>query len=224
MKKRLKTQSDIINDADQYFTKISAPGFDPTTVDLEAADVTRIGAKLTAAKSALNGRAAAAETKKSKTGDLSGPGGALDQLLAEKRFQANVIRLSDATDAACLDLGVDRRKASPTPKTITSDPPEFTLDGLLPGIIQLRARDNGSASPRARTRNASGIQVAIVDGTTTLTDGEANKAPTRYSSRSPWEISSDGMPAKVRLYARWQTQTGMVSAWSLPLMVTVMPG
>ena len=93
---------------------------------------------------------------------------------------------------------------------------------MVPGFIRLRAREMGSASPRARAANANGLQIAIVDGTAAIADGEADKVPIRYVSHSPFELGSAEMPAKVRLYARWQTQRGDVSGWSLPLLVTVL--
>jgi len=53
----------------------------------------------------------------------------------------------------------------------------ITLDHLAPGVIYFRLHDNGNAGPRARAENATGAQVAVVDGTTTLTAGEATRFP-----------------------------------------------
>ena len=43
----------------------------------------------------------------------------------------------------------------------------------------------------------------------------------KSKSRSPFTLDSTGWPAKVRLYARWETARKEVSGWSLPLLVTV---
>jgi hypothetical protein len=92
---------------------------------------------------------------------------------------------------------------------------------MMPGVIRLRTRESGSVSPRARAANANGIQIAVVDGTAAVTDCEANDAPIKSVSHSPMQLHTARWPAKVRLYARWQTQRGEVSSWSLPLTVTV---
>jgi hypothetical protein len=216
-------QAAVLAKAVQMHGVLSDTGVVPADYGLTAQDVTDLGTILATAQDAAGGRDAAKETKKSKTTAFSGDGAAFDQLVAEVRDLGNKIRISDATDDMVQAVGVDRRSPTRTPRTITTDAPEFTLDTVLPGFIRLRARDKNSASPRARTTNASGIQIAVVDGTTARADGEADTVPNRYASRSPMEISSDGLPAKVRLYARWQTQRGQVSGWSLPLLVTVVP-
>ena len=102
-------------------------------------------------------------------------------------------------------IGV-RRKAGSTPKPAPSDAPGITLDHLSPGVIYFRLHDNGNAGPRARAANATGAQVAVVDGTTPLTAGEADKVPQVFVSRTMGQLASTAMPAQVRLYARWQTQ------------------
>jgi hypothetical protein len=205
----------------QMHAALTAPGIVPADYGLVAQDITDLGTMLGAAQAAAADRNAAVEAKKSKTSAFSGAGAAFDQMVSQVRDLGNKVRISSATDDMIQAIGVDRRSGSRTPITIPSDPPEFALDTVLPGFIRLRARVTGSASPRARTPNATGLQVAVVDGTTPKVDGEADKVPNQYVSRSPLELSSDGMPAKVRLYARWQTQRGLVSGWSLPLLVTV---
>jgi hypothetical protein len=202
---------------------LTQPGIVPADYGLTAQDITDLGIILATAQAAAAERNAAAEAKKSKTTAFSGAGAAFDQLVSQARDLGNKVRISSATDDMIQAIGVDRRSGSRTPITIPTDAPEFALDTVLPGFIRLRARTSGSASPRARTPNSIGIQIAVVDGTTAKADGEADTVPNRYASRSPMEISSDGLPAKVRLYARWQTQRGQVSGWSLPLLVTVVP-
>jgi len=207
--------------AGQFNAKITAPGFDPTTVGLTAADVTAFTAAYNAAKAAYVDRSAAKETKKAKTTAFSGTGGLLDQLVAAWRDQANKIRVSAASDDTCVDLGVDRRKASPTPKAVPANPPGVTLDSLQPGIIRLRIYDTGSAGARARAANANGTQLAVVNGTAAVAANEADTVPTFLVQRSPATLDSTKMPGTVRIYARWQTQRGLFSPWSAPLTVHV---
>jgi hypothetical protein len=201
---------------------ISAVGYDPATVGLTDADVAEVGDVVSAYHTLLAEIDALKQTLMAKTKELSGPNGNHQRMVAKLRNIGNKARISDATNAELAKIGVRRKKTSPTPRTISSVAPEFTLDSVVPGFIRLRAREMGSALPRARAANASGLQIAIVDGTAAITEGEADKVPMRYVSRSPFELSSAGMPAKVRLYARWQTQRGDVSGWSLPLLLTVL--
>jgi hypothetical protein len=215
-------QAGIIAKAAQMHDVLSATGVDPTDYGLTAQDVTELGTILTTVQGAVSERDTATENKKSKTGALSGPGGWMDQLVSTIRDAGNKIRISNATDSMTQAVGVDRRSPTHTPRTITGDAPEFTLVSVQPRFINVRFRTVGSASPRARTTNANGAQIAVVDGMTAIADDEADSAPTRYVPRSPASLASTGMPAKVRLYARWQTQRGQVSGWSLPLLVTVL--
>ncbi len=215
-------QAEVMNKAADYHAKITAAGFNPTTVDLTPADVTEFTAVYNAAKADYIDSNVAKDTKKAKTSKFSGPGGSLDQMVAVLRSQGNTIRVSPASDDVCVDLGVDRRKAGLTPKTAPADAPEFTLVNVTPGKVNLRARTLGVAGPRSRPESATGIQVAVVNGTAALAAGEADDAPVKSVSRSPFTLDSTGWPAKVRLYARWETQRKEVSGWSLPLLVTVL--
>jgi hypothetical protein len=215
-------QAGVIAKGVQMHGGLSGPGVVPANYGLTAQDVTDLGTILTAAQGAVSVRDAAAEEKKSKTGTLSGPGGLLDQLVSTIRDVGNKVRVSSATDAMAQAVGVDRRSPTRTPRTIPGDAPEFTLESVQPGLINVRFRTAGSAAPRARTANATGAQIAVVDAADPVADGEADGATIRYVPRSPATMTSTGMPAKVRLYARWQTQRGLVSGWSLPLLVTVL--
>jgi hypothetical protein len=53
-------------------------------------------------------------------------------------------------------------------------------------------------------------------------NAEADNAPIKSVSRSPVQLDTTGWPAKVRLHARWVTQRGETSPWTLPLSVTVL--
>ena len=116
-------------------------------------------------------------------------------------------------------MGTDRRKATPTPKTVPADPPGVTLDSMQPGVLRVRIYDTGSAGARARAQNASGAQLAVVNGTAAVTTGEADSVPVILVTRSPATLDSSKMPATVRIYARWEASRGRVSTWSAPLTV-----
>ena len=207
--------------AQQMHGVLSATGADPTHYGLTAGDVTELGTLLTGAQGASSDSVNSKSSKISKTNAFSGSGQSLDQLMAKVSDCGNKIRVSDATDDEVLATGADRRKAGSTPKPAPSDAPGITLDYLSPGVIYFRLHDKGNAGPRARAANAIGAQVAVVDGTTTLTAGEADKVPQVFVSRTLGQLTSTAMPAQVRLYARWQTQRGLVSPWSAPLTVKV---
>ena len=68
----------------------------------------------------------------------------------------NKIRVSDATDDEALALGVDRRKASPTPKPAPQEAPGITLDHLAPGVIYYRLHDRATPgrAPARKTPSA----------------------------------------------------------------------
>ena len=200
---------------------LSATGADPTHYGLTADDVTDLGALLASAQSAYADRENSKESKKSKTSAFSGAGQALDQLVAKVADCGNKIRVSAATDDEVVAVGVDRRKAGVTPKQAPVGAPSIALDRLSPGVIYFRLHNNGSAGPRARAQNAIGAQVAVVDGTATVTAGEADNVPHTFVSRTQGQLDSTAMPPQVRLYARWQTQRGLVSPWSAPLTVKV---
>jgi len=217
-----KRKAEQIAFAQQMHDVVSATGFAPTSIGIAAADVTDLGTLLTADQgnhSAINNATA---TKKAKTQDMSGPGGSHSQLLDKVRNIANAARVSNASDGVLATLGITRRAPSPTPKTVPQEPPEFTLVSVKPGIINIRFREEGSAQPRARAATTNGVQIAVVNGTPTPTDGEADAAPNQFVSRSPASLDSTNMPGQVRLYARWVTQRGLTGPWSLPLSVSVL--
>ncbi len=199
---------------------IAAEGYDPATLGLTGADVAELGDLLSANQNLLAEIDAFKASLMAKTKALSGPNGNHRLMVAKLRNIGNKARSSNATSAELAVIGV-RRKAGSTPKPAPSDAPGITLDHLLPGVIYFRLHDNGSAGPRARAANATGAQVAVVDGTTPLTAGEADKVPQVFVSRTMGQLASTAMPAQVRLYARWQTQRGLVSPWSAPLTVKV---
>lgn len=93
---------------------------------------------------------------------------------------------------------------------------------MAPGVINVRFREGGSAQPRARAVNAIGVQIAVVNGAAAAVAGEVDSAPSQFISRSPVALDSTKMPDQVRLYARWITQRGETSPWTLPLEVSVL--
>ena len=201
---------------------IAADDYDPATLGLTDADVAGLGDLVSANQTLLAEIDALKLSLMAKTKELSGVNGNHRRMVAKLRNIGNKARISNATNGELALIGVRRKKTNPTRRSAPSEAPEFTLSSVLPGCIRLRARESGSASPRARAANANGIQIAVVDAANTVTDAEADNAPIKSVSRSPVQLKTTGWPAKVRLYARWQTQRGETSPWTLPLSVTVL--
>lgn len=213
-------QSAVLAKAAQMHGVLSKTGVVPADYGLTAQDVTDLGTFLTSAQSAGGDRDNATETKKSKTSAFSSA--ALPQLVDKVRDMGNKIRISDATDDMVQTVGVERRKATPTRKTAPSDPPEIAVESVTYHSIKLRIHETGSASARARAANATGAQIAVADAADPAADDEADNAPIKSASRSPVNLDTTGWPAKVRLYARWETQRKEFSPWSGPQAVTVL--
>jgi hypothetical protein len=207
--------------AQQMHDVVSAAGFTPASIGIAAGVVTTLGTQLTADQGNHTAINNATATKKAKTQDMSAPGGSHDQLMDTVRTIANSARISNASDGVLASMGITRRSAGSTPKTVPQVPPEFTLVSVVPGVINIRFREEGSAQPRARAANTTGVQIAVVNGTAAPADGEADAAPNQFVPRSPASLDSTNMPGKVRLYARWVTQRGLTGPWSLALSVSV---
>jgi len=215
-------KADLLTYATQVNDVLSAQGYDPTKIGLTAADVTELGTLLTTAQAAHDEAAAAVMEKKAKTQALSAPGGAQDQLKNKLRDIANAARVSSAPDDVVAAIGVYRRDPTPTHKNPPADPPEFSVDSVAPGVINVRFRTAGSAQPRARAANASGVQVAVINGANPVADNEADTVPPLLLTRSPSTMDSTKMPDQVRLYARWVTSRGLTSPWTRPVEVAVL--
>lgn len=214
-------KGDTLTYAQQVDEVLTATGFDPTSLGLTAADVTKLTTLITGAQAAHDRVNSARMDQKAATQALSAPGGAHDQLEGHLRYIANTARVSNATDDDVMSIGVSRRDPSPTHILAPATAPEFTLVKIAPGTISVRFREEGSASPRARAQNTKGVLVAVVDGGKAEADGEADAVPAMQCPRSPVMLDSTAMPAQVRLYARWVTDRGLTSPWSTPLEVTV---
>jgi hypothetical protein len=213
--------SDVLDYASQVHDLISDTGFTPSSVGLTSGDVTDLGTKLANAQDAFVAAAAAKANAQSKTEALTGPGAAMDQLVQDLRDLANKARASATTDDALASIGISRRAATNTPTATPADAPEFTLESVKPNVVNVRFREAGSASPRARLASAIGVQVAIVNGSASPVDGEADAAPNVFAPRNPASLNSTTWPPHVRLYARWVTQRGQTGPWSLPLSIAV---
>jgi hypothetical protein len=213
--------ADILNYAAQVHDLISDSGFTPTSVGLAAGDVTELGTKLAAAQDAFGAVNAAKAASAAATTALTGHGAAMDQLLAVLSTIANKSKASSATDDALATIGISRRSPSNTPSGVPTVAPEFILESVVPNVVNVRFRELGSASPRARMASAIGVQVAVVNGAASPVDGEADKAPNVFASRNPASLNSTGWPGQVRLYARWITQRGQTGPWSLALPISV---
>ncbi|HKW28849.1 MAG TPA: hypothetical protein VJT54_05905 [Verrucomicrobiae bacterium] len=215
-------KADVLTYATQVHDALTTQGFNPTSVGLTAGDVTELGTLLTADKASFDAANAAKLDKQAKTQAMNAPGATHAQLVAKLRNMANAARVSNASDDAIAAIGISRRDPSPTPKTAPQVPPEFSVDSVVPGIINVRFRASGSAQPRAREANAIGVQIAVVNGAAAPAAGEPDSAPNQFVSRSPASLNSTTMPDQVRLYARWITQRGHTGPWSIPLSVSVL--
>jgi hypothetical protein len=215
-------KADVLAYATQVHEVLAATGFVPASLGLTAADVTELGTLVTAAQTAHDEVNATRLQVKAKTQALSAPDGALELLKAKLRDIANAARVSSASDNAVAAIGVNRRDPSPTPKNPPADPPEFSVESVAPGVINIRFRTAGSARPRARAENTSGVQIAVVNGANPAADGEADTVPPLIVTRSPATLDSKTMPDKVRLYARWVTPRGLTSPWTRPQEVSVL--
>jgi len=191
-------------------------------VGLTAADVTELGTLLTADQASFDAANAAKLDHQAATQAMNAPGATHDQLMAKLRDIGNAVRVSNASDDAIAAIGISRRQPSPTPKRAPAVAPEFSVESVAPGVINVRFRAAGSAQPRAREANAIGVQIAVVNGAAAPTATEPDAAPNQFVSRSPVGLDSTKMPDQVRLYARWITQRGHTSPWTLPLEVSVL--
>jgi hypothetical protein len=215
-------QAAVLSKAAQMLAALTKTGVVPADYGLTAQDVTELGTILDMAQTASGESNDAREAKKSKTKAFSGSGAALDQLVAQLSDLGNKVRMSDATDDMIQGIGVERRKATPTRKTAPDYPPELSVIGVGYHSVTLRFHDTGSSGGRARAENAIGVQIAVADAAEAVTDDEANFAPIKSASRSPVNLDTTGWPAKVRLYARWETQRKEFSPWSGPQVVSVL--
>jgi len=110
-------KSDVVTYGGQVYGVLSAKGFDPTTLGLTSADVTKLGTLLSNAQDAHDEANAARLVAKSKTQAVSAPDGALEQLKAQLRDIANAARVSGASDDAVAAIGVSRL---PTPSRLST--------------------------------------------------------------------------------------------------------
>ncbi len=199
---------------------VSAPDYDPATVGLTDADVAELGDALSANQAALAEMDMLNEATKAKTKELSGPKGTHRRMLAILRKVGNKARVSSASSEQLALIGIKRKKTKPSRRGITPDAPSFSVGEMLPNVMRVSFRVNGSNSPRARAENAIGVQVAVADAANPPSDDEANHAPIKTISRSPAQLDTSGWPARVRLYARWINRRVETSGWSLPQAVT----
>lgn len=206
----------------QLHTGLAGQGVAPADYGLTPEDVTLLGTQLTADQANFNAIDAAKLAKQAATAARSGVTGTHRVLMATVRDIANKMRVSGATDEALAQFGLTRRDPVPSPRILTTDAPEFTLESVKLGIVNVRFRETGSASPRARAANSKGVRVAVVNATNGTANNETDNAPTVQLTRNPAKLDSTGWPAKVRLYACWVNDRGATSAWSAPLTVNVL--
>jgi hypothetical protein len=200
---------------------LAEKGFDPATVGLSPDDVSELGALVSAGQTALDEVRAARLELKAKIKNLTAANGTHARLVGKLRRIARSARNSQATSGTLAALGVSRTKTNLTPRTAPAVQPEFTLCGVTPGVIHVRFRTAESARLRARAEHTTGVQIAVVDGSSAPADNEADTAWNVFVSHSPAGLDATKMPRQVRLYARWITRRGHTGPWSLPLAVSV---
>jgi hypothetical protein len=217
-----RAQTAATNYALQVHRGLSARDYDAAMIGATDDDVTELGDSIVANQAVLSEIRALKKRLKGLTKKLIGPKGTHRRMVNNLRKMAAKARVSDAPNAELQRFGFRRKTTNPSRRSLTADAPDFTFVGAIPGVIRLAFREGTTNNPRARAKNAIGVQVAIVDGTAPRTDGEADKARKEFLSHSPTKLDSTTMPAKVRLYARWINRRGETSAWTTALPVTVM--
>ena len=217
-----KRQVDLLSYGIQMLRHFKSGDLDPADVGLRAADVAELDTLVSEHQTRLAKVDQLRDLMKGATRALSGRKGSHTRLSAKLRQCANLARFSSAPNNVLALLSVKRKKRRGTRRNAPDSAPAFTMEKVVAGRIHLRFRTNGSASPRARAKNAIGIHVAMVDAARPLVSGEADQAPIKSLSRSPAYLTTTDWPARVRLYARWFTQRGETSGWSTPLLVTVL--
>ena len=200
---------------------LSGADFDPATIDLADADVTELGDALAANQAALARVDSLKAELMAATKTLSSPKGTHQRMVAKLRFIGNKARVSSASSGQLIALGIKRKTLRGSRRNAPPDSPEFSVNHAAPGLITVRYRTLGSASPRARAENTTGVHIAVVDAANPVTSGEADMAPIKTVTRSPSNLGTTGWPSRVRFYARWATQRGEASPWSLFLPMTV---
>jgi hypothetical protein len=216
-----KRQRDVLEYGDLVLGMFTAEGSDPALFGLTDADVAELGNLVAADRAALDEVNAHMLAARSKTKKLSGPKGTHRKLVAKLRAIARTARESKAPAGKLAAINIRRKNYHPASVTAPMDAPEFSIGGVWPGIINVRFRVTGSARPRARAAQTMGVQIAIVDATKPVADGEVDAAPSVFLSRNPGRLDSTKLPHRVRLYARWLTRRGKTGPWSLPLAVSV---
>jgi hypothetical protein len=189
---------------------------------LTTAEVAELGDSVAANRAALADVDSLTNALMAATKRLSGPKGTHRRMLGNIRSAAKKIRLSDVSNAQLAKLRLKRVKSGRSRRNAPKEAPEFNVGHGIPGVINIRFRELGSASPRARAANAIGAHIAVVDAARPATRGEADKAFIKMVSSSPAKLDTTGWPAKVRLYACWVTRRGETSPWTDAKAVTVM--
>lgn len=168
---------------------------------------------------ALEADAAAIDTaqlaRKAATSVVSDPGGSEDVAVTALRALGNQFRSTPAvTDESLAAIGMSRRDDGATPVAAPGGAPEFAVESIAQGTVNIRFRTAGAANPRARAPGSVGVQIAVVDGAALAAPGEADAARQVFVSRSPNALDTTTFPNITRLYARWQTARGLVGPWS----------
>jgi hypothetical protein len=210
------------NYAANMHSVLSDANYDPAKVELTDADVTQLGNAVAANQAALARVDSLTMELAAARKGLSGPKGTHRRMVTVLRKVSNKVRISGASNSKIANLSLKRKKRRNSRRNAPDVAPEFTVGHAIPGVINIRFRESGSDSPRAKAANAIGVHIAVVDASKPATGGEADTAHIKTVSRSPYQLDTKGWPPKVRLSARWVTARGETSPWSATQSVTVM--
>ena len=101
-----------------------------------------------------------------------------------------------------------------TSRAAPNEAPVVSLEKVMPRFVVIRLRRAGGGR---RPSHIWGAQVSLVNGAAEPTAGEAERGNKETFTRCHATVPTTGSPPSVRLYARWMTQRGKFSPWSLPL-------
>jgi hypothetical protein len=134
-------------------------------------------------------------------------------VVAAHRRLAKVARSNaDITDETLAKIGV-RRPAKRAPQVAPTDAPVVSLEKVMAGSVLISLRQPGGR--RARPTATICAELSLVNATTAPAAGEADGGAKLFPSRCRSTVRTAGSGPCLRLYARWRTQRGETSPWSL---------
>jgi hypothetical protein len=132
------------------------------------------------------------------------------------RSYANMARHNPAvTDEKLADIGESRR-SMPSRIGAPADAPVLSVESL--GIGQATVRcDQPASRGTSLPVDATGIELSLVNGTTPVTDSEADNGNSTFVTRCRPTIDTNIGFARLRVYARYIGRRAQPGPWSLPV-------